>query len=89
MKVQVFAIQRAHCVPDLCVLLSIVGRIKLSPCLSPGYKPKVLFLWEIQAVGIDLGVVNQPRLRIAPRALPGGKVRTFLKAFIVYKEEEN
>jgi hypothetical protein len=55
-------------------LIYLAGKVKLSDCLPSGYKPKVLFSWEIQAVGIDLGVTDKSRLYIPPGTLQGGKV---------------
>ncbi|KAK3742747.1 hypothetical protein QZH41_018953, partial [Actinostola sp. cb2023] len=49
----------------------------LSPCLDPNaVASKVEISWEIDAVGINLGVKNKPILIIKPGSLQGGKTYT-------------
>ena len=55
-------------------LFFISAKVKLSSCLPEGYQPKVLFSWEIQAVGINLEVADKSRLTIKRGKLKGGKV---------------
>ncbi|XP_032231194.2 uncharacterized protein LOC5506859 isoform X1 [Nematostella vectensis] len=56
--------------------VTLQAKAVLSPCLDPSVAASVLFSWEIDAVGIDLGVTDKPRLRIKQATLEGGKTYT-------------
>ncbi|XP_028409898.1 uncharacterized protein LOC114532567 [Dendronephthya gigantea] len=52
------------------------ANVKLSSCLPKDYQPKVLFSWEIQAVGVNLEVSDKSRLNIKKGTLKGGNTYT-------------
>ena len=58
-------------------MIYFAGKVELSKCLPAGYEPKVLFTWEIQAVGINLDVTDKSRLYIPPGLLQGGEVSEY------------
>ena len=58
--------------------MPISARVRLSPCLDRNaVAAKVLYSWEIDAVGVDIGRTDKPRLRIKKGTLEGGKVSVF------------